>query len=108
MQPRVVKTAADGANFAVYFFDCDAVTARCQAIQFAAGWSITKPPKAAMLNGWNRDMHFVRAYVTKDNKALYCEMDLTVAPGGTTEQIADYLRRWRKMLAEFKRRFGVA
>jgi len=103
----IVSTAADGVDFDVYFFGCDKKTARCDAIQFAAGWTMIKPPKAAMLNAWNRDKRYVRAYLTKDNKALYGEMDLTVAPGGSTEQIGDYLRLWRLLLPELKKRFNL-
>lgn len=107
LKNRVVTSAVGGVSFDVYFFDCNA-EGRCQAVQFAAGWTMSVAPKSATLNAWNRDKRYMRAYVTKDNKALYGEMDLTVSPGGSTEQIDDYLRLWGLLLPEFQTRFNLA
>lgn len=101
----ILKSTAVGVNFDVYFFDCNKAE-RCQAMQFAAGWTMSTPVKLEMLNKWNRDNRYMRAYV-QEGGALYGELDMVVAPGGSTDQIEAYRKHWERVLGNFKTAFGL-
>jgi hypothetical protein len=58
------------------------------------------------LNVWNRDNRWLRAYVP-DGGALYGELDMLVAFGGSISQREAYRLLWSDMLAKFKTHFGL-
>lgn len=101
----ILKSTAAGVNFDVYFFDCNAAE-RCQAMQFAAGWTVTTPVNKDTLNKWNEEHRYMRAYV-QSGGALYGEVDMIVAPGGSTDLIESYRLHWETLLGKFKAAFGL-
>ncbi len=102
---EILKTSVVGVNFDVYFYECDGAKL-CQAVQFAAGWNLDVKPSPDILNAWNKEKRFIRAYADESG-ALFGEMDLIVYPTSTTEQIDAYLKLWEAMLPDFKERFSL-
>jgi hypothetical protein len=98
-------TSPDGVNFDIYFFDCNA-DGRCPSIQFAAGWTVQTKVSLERLNEWNRGRRYMRAY-TQEGGALYGELDMVLAPGGSMEQFESYRVLWNTLLAKFKEHFGL-
>ncbi|MBI1212190.1 MAG: hypothetical protein GC190_12055 [Alphaproteobacteria bacterium] len=98
-------TTPAGVNFDIYFFDCNKV-GRCPSIQFAAGWSVHNKVPLDRLNSWNRGRRYMRAY-TQEGGALYGEVDMILAPGGSYQQFESYRTLWDKLLVKFKDHFGL-
>ena len=98
-------TTTAKVNFDVYFFDCDDA-GRCPSIQFAAGWSMTTKVPLDKVNVWNREHRYMRAYV-QDGGALYGEVDMIIAPGGSMEQLETNRVLWNTLLSKFKSHFGL-
>jgi hypothetical protein len=102
----ILKTKTpSGVNFDVYFYDCDS-NGRCPSVQFAAGFSMTTAVPRDRLNAWNNSHRYMRAYV-QPSGGLYGEIDMILAPGGTTEQLEDYRTLWNDLIVKFKQHFGV-
>lgn len=101
----VVKSAVDGVTFNVYFYNCK--LERCGEIQFSAGWTMHTMPSADTLNAWNRQKRFARAYTNSEAKGLFIEMDLNLRETTSNEQIDEYLRFWKILLADFKKQFSL-
>jgi len=99
------STTPAGVNFDVYFFDCNDA-GRCPSIQFAAGWSMQSPVDREKLNVWNREHRYMRAYV-QDAGALYGEVDMIIAPGGSMEQLETNRVLFNTLLDKFKSHFGL-
>ena len=105
----IVKAKVDGVEFEVYFFACerDDGSGRCRSVQFAAGWSINQRPSAELLDAWNRDTRYMRAYIVAQGTSIYGEIDMILAPNGSTDLLDDYYELWRKLLVRFKTHFKV-
>lgn len=99
------STTPSGVNFDIYFFDCNSED-RCPSIQFAAGWSMPNPVDRDKLNTWNREHRYMRAYV-QDAGALYGEVDMIIAPGGSMEQLETNRVLFNTLLDKFKPHFGL-
>jgi hypothetical protein len=98
------KTPSD-VNFDIYFYDCDSA-GRCPSVQFAAGFPMTTAVPRDRLNAWNNSHRYMRAYV-QPSGGLYGEIDMILAPGGTTEQLETYRTLWNDLIAKFKQHFGI-
>lgn len=94
----IVKTAADGINFDIYFMGCSA--GRCNSVQFAAGWTPMSGVTETAINNWNENHRYIRAYLQPSN-SIYGEYDVDVSPGGSWEQLDGALVRWRSSVTIF-------
>jgi len=99
------STSPSKVNFDIYFFDCNDA-GRCESIQFAAGWTVGTPIRTEQLNVWNRANRFMRAYV-QDGGALYGEIDMIIAPGGSMDMMEKNRILWNALLDKFKTHFGL-
>lgn len=97
----LIKSAAGGANFSVYFYGCSAGK-HCQSIQFSAGFDLADGTSLEVANDWNARKRFAKTYLDQDMDP-YLEMDVNLAYGGVTaKNFADTLDSWDKLLADFK------
>lgn len=96
----MVRSATDGANFAIYFYGCE--RERCTTIQFAVGFSMKQPPGLAKINEWNREMRFGRAYIDAEMDPVV-EMDVDLELGATTEQLQSVVGAWAAVVPAFKK-----
>ncbi|MEQ1754247.1 MAG: YbjN domain-containing protein [Micropepsaceae bacterium] len=105
---QIVKSTVDGVNFDVYFFECEpGDDGHCKQIQLAAGWSLSATLDADKTNIWNREHRFMRAYTTPGNTALYGELDMVLAPNGSTGLIDANFDLWKLLLAKFRKHFDI-
>lgn len=81
-----ISSAVQNINFAVYFYDCK--SARCAALQFSAGFDLTKGATGTQVNEWNRNNRYMKAYLDDSNDPTV-QYDVNVAPGGTYESLRD-------------------
>jgi len=109
--PRV-STSVDGHKWMVYFYDCgDGSLERheCSSFQFFADNSMPKPVAAQVINTWNKEWRYARAYLQQANRpgcpnsrrgcAARIEMDVLLDGTG-----ADADRAFRVYFGVMKRR----
>jgi hypothetical protein len=109
--PRV-STSVDGHKWMVYFYDCsdDKLELRqCNSFQFFADNSMPKPVSPQVINKWNKEFRYARAYIQQGNQpgcpdsrrgcAARIEIDALVAGTG-----ADGDQAFRAYFGVMKRR----
>lgn len=100
----MIKSAADGVNFNVNFYDCEAKS-RCKAIQFSAGFDLKEPFDPAKVNEWNRGNRYLKAYLD-DEGDPHVEYDVNVNAGRTREGLDDDFSVWTSMIGDFTKFIG--
>ena len=95
----MLESRIDGTAFTVYFHDCRPV---CTAIQFSAGFDLDEPLPIELVNLWNRDRRFGRAFLDEAGDP-FVQMDIGLAGDGIGSQnFKDALETWRIVLSEFR------
>ena len=77
---------------------------RCGELQLHAGFAYRAIPALSIINQWNADKRFGRAY--NDAKGSHLETDMDVSSGFTQVQLAKMLQRFGTLITEFRRRTG--
>jgi hypothetical protein len=95
----MIKSATDGENFNIYFYDCDK-TLRCKALQFSAGFDLKQGLTLAKVNEWNRKNRYLKAYVD-DDLDPYIQYDVNVNAGRTVSGLDDDFAVWTGMIGDF-------
>jgi hypothetical protein len=97
-----IRSATDGSRYSIYFYGCDGGP-RCTAIQFSIGFDLEDGEAShAMINGWNRDKRFGKAYLDEENDP-WVEYDYDVERGVTTEALENVIDVWDSVVPTFKR-----
>lgn len=94
----MIKSAAQGHAFFVYFYDC--AEGRCKALQFSAGFDLDKGTTLAKVNEWNRKNRYLKAYLDDDSDP-YVQYDVNLNAGRTYSGLDDDFRIWTGMIADF-------
>lgn len=103
---RILKTTIDGVHYDVYFLDCATDDAGvCGSVQFAQSWTINSPD-IELVNKWNRERRFMRAYLTETKSVLWAEYDFFMAPGGSTGLLNRNLDMLRALTKSLKTHFS--
>ena len=97
--PKIVGRI-DGTRFHVYFYGCDDDHRNCRSVQFYAGWT-GADVSVDVLNGWNRDNRFGKAYLTPDG-AVALEMDVNLDFGVSELNFDDTVDYWVIVLRNFR------
>jgi hypothetical protein len=95
----LVRSSTGKVLFNVYFYQCGAEL-RCASIQFIAE-SRRKGVTPAILNAWNREKHFGRAFQDRSGIS-WVAMDVETSQGMTTEALAANVARWITVLNGFE------
>ncbi len=70
-EPRVT-TSVDGHKWQIYFYDCSKGALeerRCVSFQFFVDNWFPKPVSSALINKWNREYRYAKAYIQQGNEA---------------------------------------
>jgi hypothetical protein len=103
---NILKTTIDGVNVDIYFLDCKTDdTGRCASVQFATSWSMSSPD-LELVNSWNRDKRFMRAYLTTTKSTLWAEYDMFIAPNGSTALLDKNVDMWKALIKGLKEHFN--
>lgn len=101
----LVEFRVDGDTMQVFFYDCTD-NAGCLALQFYSGYRLDTGVELSVINSWNTDRRFVRAYGT-DSGAARIEMDIATGQDGISQvDFADLYSLWLKSTALFEERIG--
>lgn len=94
----------DGWMYSVYFYGCQGD--RCDAIQFAAGFDEDQPMQYDIINDWNTNNRFGRAYLD-DEGDPWVEMDINMEGDGVSlSNFNESLIYWDTVLKAFTRHIG--
>ena len=101
---RYVTSAADGATFQVYMYDCKDGP-RCGSMQFSMAFDLAKGLTPDKINEWNRDKRYIKAYLDAEGDP-WGQYDVNLSPGRTYEGLDDDFAIWRQTIPVFKTFIG--
>jgi len=93
----------DGIAYQVYFSNCTD-NANCEDLNFYAGFLDLKPT-LEVINDWNFNKRFSRAYLDQDKDACV-EMDVDLVAGVTPEYLDGQFNVWNLILTQFSEHVG--
>jgi hypothetical protein len=93
----------DGIAYQVYFSNCTD-NANCEDLNFYAGFLDLKPT-LEVINDWNFNKRFSRAYLDQDKDACI-EMDLDLVKGVTNDYLDAQFGVWNLILTQFSEHVG--
>lgn len=99
----LINGVAGKVAYQIYFKNCTA-NADCEDLNFYAGFAQTQPT-LELINAWNRDKRFARAYLDEDGDAAV-EMDLDLVQGVSAGYLAAQFSLWPQVLTEFTDHIG--
>ena len=100
-----LQTDVDGTPFTIFLNNCIAGKS-CRTVQFYAGFSVSTPRRLDLINRWNQQKRFAKAYIDDQNDPRL-EMDLNLAGGGVARgNFLENFRVWIRLLTAFKKHIG--
>ncbi len=102
-EDEYLRSAADGVNFEVHFYDCK--KDRCASIQMIAGFDLDEKLTWEKANGWNSGKRFVNCFLDEDGDPWF-SYDINLSPGGTREALDDNFGVWLMFLPDMKELAG--
>lgn len=99
----LINGTVDGSAYQIYFKNCTA-NASCEDLNFYVGFSAK--PSLDVINDWNRDKRFSRAYLDEVADAVV-EMDLDLVQGVTSGYLTSQFDLWRQVVAQFATHIGA-
>lgn len=99
----VIKSAASGYNFVIFFYDC-AENKNCASLQFNVSFSPEDSNTVELANKWNSSKRFGQMAVA-ESKALTVSFDLSTLGGLNETNFADQIDWWAVTLGELPQFF---
>ena len=101
----LIEFGSSGTKSLVYFFGCTEGKA-CTTVQMRVGFDLPDGTTFEVMNAWNRDKRFAKAYVDAENDP-YLEMDINLDFGGISPgTFRDNLEVWDRLVNDFKTHIG--
>lgn len=102
----MIRSASGGTGFSIMFYGCKS-NRQCADLQFQAAWDFEQGhPSAALINQWNAERRFTKAYLDKENDPVL-EMDVLFTGGRMgREAFAEHLAAYTDGLAAFEKHVG--
>ncbi|HEY0957896.1 MAG TPA: YbjN domain-containing protein [Novosphingobium sp.] len=98
----LIESSSSGSSFNVFFYGCTN-NRNCRTVQFFSGYKDPKNASLSVLNGWNANNRFTRAYLA-DTGSARIEMDVDLDDGGMSAALfEDNLEFWVALMAKFER-----
>ena len=94
----------DGQAYTMYFSNCTKGK-DCEDVDLYAGYLDVKPAQD-LINSWNRDKRFSRAYLDKDGDAGI-DMDINLEHGVTSDNLDSTFSVWAQLVKQFSTYIGV-
>lgn len=98
-----IRGKMDGITYAVYFMNCTA-NENCEDLNFYAGFLDLKPDME-VINTWNRDKRFGKAYLDTDDDAVV-EMDVNLEHGVSRDNLDAAFAVWELVLDQYTEHVG--
>jgi hypothetical protein len=98
-----ISGKVEGVTYQVFFMNCTSNT-NCEDLNFYAGFRDNKPT-LEVINAWNRDKRFGKAYLDSDLDAVI-EFDLNLVHGVTRENLDAAFSLWTLILDQYTTYIG--
>ena len=98
----LINGQVDGTSYQIYFRNCTG-NEDCEDLNFYAGFA--SKADADVINTWNRDKRFSRAYIDAVGDAAI-EMDLDMVEGITADYLLSQVKLWPQIVSEFATHIG--
>lgn len=99
----LVNAVVDDVAYQIYFKNCTA-NAACEDLNFYAGFRDNQP-SLEVINTWNRDKRFSRAYLDEVGDAAV-EMDLDLVEGVSPAYLTSQMKLWSLVVSQFSTHIG--
>jgi hypothetical protein len=105
--PRLTLSGGDSGadNIRIYFFECNP-KGLCEDIMLQGNYSTEKTVYASVINAWNSDNRWTRAYINSV-KAPALEMDINATGGIGKSAIEVLLNTYFSAVSDFATHIGV-
>jgi len=100
--PKISGTVSD-VPYEIYFMNCTD-NADCEDVNFYAGFLDLKPDMD-VINAWNRDKRFGKAYLDQDGDAVV-EMDVNLEHGVTSDNMDAAFAVWQLVVDQYSKHIG--
>ncbi len=100
----LVRTGMGGVNVAILFYDCDPAH-RCNSLQFSAGFDLPEGTTDAVINGFNRDYRYARAFLDEERDP-FLHFDFEVVHTAQADYVRSQIDSFEQLLPEFQRLIG--
>lgn len=99
----LINVVSGDIMYQIYFRNCTA-NANCEDLNFYAGFSQNRP-SLELINTWNSDKRFGRAYLDEDGDAVV-EMDIDLVQGVSMDYLVSQLEIWAQVVDAFGSHIG--
>jgi Putative bacterial sensory transduction regulator len=99
-----VSGRINGVTYTVYFMNCSDAGKDCEDLNFYSGFADNKPTMD-LINAWNRDKRFGKAYLDSDLDAVV-EFDLNLEHGVTRDNVDAAFELWSLILDQYTTYIG--
>lgn len=101
----LIEFRYEGDEHSVFFYDCTD-NKNCLSLQFYSGYRTETSVGVDVVNQWNTDRRFVRAYLT-DEGSSRIEMDIATGDDGVSDRdFSQLFDLWVESVAMFEDRIG--
>jgi hypothetical protein len=101
----MITSAVAGSEFQIFFYNCTAHK-DCATVQFHSGYDLDGSTPLSLINEWNRDQRFGRAYLDDENDPII-EMDVDLDDGGLSPALfVDNVEFWQSVVSLFETKIG--
>ncbi len=95
----IINSAAAGANFDVFFYDC-AAGKDCGSVQFSACFDLKNGSTVELMNEWNTEMRYGKADLGAESDPCL-KMDVEMIAGLPQATFQEVLRNWTAVLGKY-------
>lgn len=100
----LVRTGMGGVEVAILFYDCNAEH-RCNSLQFSAGFDLPEGTTDAVINDFNREYRYARAFLDEERDP-FLRFDFEVVHTAQADYVRSQIDSYEQLLPEFQRLIG--
>ncbi len=100
----LIESTDDDEPFSVHFYGCTN-NKDCEYIQFVSGWDLSKGTTMQVIEKWNEDRVWGRAYIDSDNDP-WLDLAVNLKGGVTPENFDDTVAWWWSIMRDFEDHIG--
>ncbi|WP_088652315.1 YbjN domain-containing protein [Marinibacterium profundimaris] len=101
----IIRSAASGVNFTIYFYGCTTQHTDCESINFSAGFDLEDGTTFPIINEWNETKLVGRAYLD-DEMDPYLDHYVEIMSGLSRDVFNEVLSMWEESLGNFATHVG--
>ena len=101
----MIRSAADGTNFRMWFYGCDGNNASCTGFNFSAGFDLPDGATLETIDNWN-DGQLLGYGNLDDENDPYLNYFVVTNGGISQEAFESILSRWERAIVDYKAHIG--